>query len=380
MSIQLKRATRLFVSTVDKGFSKENTKEVLIQDDFAFNQEASYTDITVNEAGPRPIRGSQRFTDALNAADWNFSTYILPYVDSTGKVMVPDYFMWHALSSYKEIDLAGEHGVHTNETNMVVDFKDSNAHELLMLQLYFLVDNVWYHIKDCQVGQAEVSVDIENIGMTAWSGQGRLIRLLDTQPFDPKEIGITDLEYAALQESYLVNKLTAFKLKDNKTKKEYDIAITGGSFTINNNITYLTPEVMSRVNYAIGSFTGTLEISGSVTAYLNDKSLGTVDLYNDLLASLQSVTDFELALVLGGEYATDRHGAILVAKHAHITPPSIETDDVLGTTIEFRAIPTELDARDDGYLGFSTKFNTTTIKDFIDKGDAHKEVDPGTGG
>ncbi|AXC43060.1 major tail protein [Salmonella phage S124] len=370
MSLQLLRNTRIFVSTVKTGHTKENTQEILVQDDISWGQDSNSTDITVNEAGPRPTRGSKRFNDSLNAAEWSFSTYILPYADkTTGKQIVPDYMLWHALSSGKPIDLDGDTGAHTNETNFMVNFKDNAYHELAMLHIYILTDKAWSYIDSCQINQAEVNVDIEDIGRVTWSGNGNQLIPLDSQPFDPDTVGIDDETYMTIQSSYIKNKLTILKIKDMDSGKAYDIPITGGSFTINNNITYLTPNIMSRVNIPIGSFTGAFELTGSLTAYLNDKALGSMDLYKDLIKTLKVVNRFEIALVLGGEYDDERPAAVLVAKQAHVNIPTIETDDVLGTSVEFKAIPTDLDTGDEGYLGFSNKYTKTTIANLIATGD-----------
>lgn len=370
MSLQLLRNTRIFVSTVKTGHNKTNTQEILVQDDISWGQDSNTTDITVNEAGPRPTRGSKRFNDSLSAAEWSFSTYILPYRDKTSnKQIVPDYMLWHALSSGKPINLAGDTGAHNNAANFMVNFKDNAYHELAMLHIYILTDKVWSYIDSCQINQAEVNVDIEDIGRVTWSGNGNQLIPLDRQPFDPDEIGIDDETYMTLQSSYIKNKLTILKIKNMDTNKSYDIPITGGTFTINNNITYLTPNVMSRVNIPIGSFTGAFELTGSLTAYLNDKSLGSMELYKDLVRTLKVVNRFEIALILGGEYTEGRPAAVLVAKQAHVNIPTIETDDVLGTSVEFKAIPSELDSGDEGYLGFSSSYTKSAINNLIVNGD-----------
>ncbi|CCI88562.1 phage major tail protein [Yersinia phage phiR2-01] len=370
MSLQLLRNTRIFVSTVKTGHDKTNTQEILVQDDISWGQDSNSTDITVNEAGPRPTRGSKRFNDSLNAAEWSFSTYILPYEDpTTNEQIVPDYMLWHALSSGKPIDLSGDTGAHTNATNFMVNFKDNAYHELAMLHIYILTDKAWSYIDSCQINQAEVNVDIEDIGRVTWSGNGNQLIPLDAAPFDPDVVGIDDATYMLIQGSYIKNKLTILKIRDMDTDKSYDIPITGGTFTINNNITYLTPNVMSRVNIPIGSFTGAFELTGSLTAYLNDKALGSMDLYKDLIKTLKVVNHFEIALILGGEYDDERPAAVLVAKQAHVNIPTIETDDVLGTSVEFKAIPTDLDTGDEGYLGFSSKYTKATIANLIATGD-----------
>lgn len=377
MSVQLLRSSRVWASTVTSGFNTSNTIEILVQDDLSFSQDSNSTDITVNEAGPRPTRGSKRFNDSLNPAEWSFSTYILPYLDETDNlVKVPDYLLWQGLSSGSPLNFAGEHGVHANATNMMVDFADNAYHELSMINLYILMDKVWYQIKDCQIGQAEINVDIDDIGLVAWSGNGTQLVALDAAPFDINALGMTDAFYARLQGSYLKNKLTILKMRDMDTNKSYDIPITGGTFTINNNITYLTPNTLSRVDIPIGSFTGAFEMSGSLSAYMNDKVLGSAELYDDLVSTLKATNRFEIAMILGGEYTQERPAAVIVAKQAHVNVPSIETDDVLGTSVEFKAIPTELDSGDEGYIAFGPKLTKDLIANIVANGDAEDDTPP----
>ncbi len=381
MAIQLLRESRLFVSTVDKGFNRTNTMEILIQDDLSFGVDGNSTDITVNEAGPVPTRGSKRYNDSLNPANWSFSTYILPYLDETSKqVMLPDYMLWHALTSGKPLKLDGTDGFHTNKTNAMVDFKASAYHELTGLNIYIRTGEVWYQVKKVQVNQAEINIDIDNIAMVTWSGNGTELVPLDAAPFDVKTVEVTDELFVQLQQSYLVNKLTILHVKDNLgAKKEYNIPITGASFSVNNNITYLTPNTLSRVDRPISSFTGGITITGNLTAYLNTNPLGTAEIYKDLLTNLSTVNSYSISFVLGGEYEDARPAAVLVAPNAILSTPSLEVDDVLSTQIEFSAQPTELDSGDQAFFGFSPAFNKALIKTFIEKGDANP-ADPAPGG
>lgn len=376
MAVQLLRNSRVFASTVTTGFTKENTKEILVQDDFDFSVGSNSTDISVNEAGPRPMRGSKRFNDSLNPAEWSFSTYLLPILDkTTRKVSVPDYMLWHALASGKPLDLNSKQGFHSNEINAMVNFTESAYHELDMLQLYVNMDGGWYHIKRCQVNQAEISIDIDGIGMTSWSGNGTEINKLDAAPFDVKALGITPAEFADLQDSYIVNKLTIMHLQDNDNKKTvYDIPVTGGSFTIENGITYLTPSTIGYVDKPIGSFTGGLNISGNITAYLNNRKAGSEDLFKDILKNLSPVNSYKVSFVLGGEYEEERPAVILVAPKAILSVPTIEIDDVLSTQVEFKAQPTELDSNDPAFFGFSPIFTKERVKTFIERGDAKTDT------
>ena len=58
------------------------------------------------------------------------------------------------------------------------------------------------------------------------------------------------------------------------------LVLTGGNFTIENNINYLTPEELGVVNAPLANITGARSISGSMTCYLdNDAKLVNLENY-----------------------------------------------------------------------------------------------------
>ena len=133
-----------------------------------------------------------------------------------------------------------------------------------------------------------------------------------------------------------------------ESSRNYTIPITGGSFTITNNITYLVPEELGVVNEPIGHFTGGRDMSGSVTAYLRSGSgsNGTAQLIADLLNNTDEITtSFDLDMFLGGQGNTPN--VQLDIPTAHLSIPTRDTEDVMSTTINFSALPTGLDQTDE---------------------------------
>ena len=148
--------------------------------------------------------------------------------------------------------------------------------------------------------------------------------------------------------AYLTNKISTVSLKlvndlkdaSNNTvavkDTSYSIALTGGSFTFNNNVTYLTPANLSVVNLPIANFTGARAISGSMNAYLKTGvgEGGTGQLLNDLLAAASTTIEpmFALKLNIGGSVNNrvelDMPGAML-------TIPTVDVQQVVSTTINF---------------------------------------------
>ena len=78
-------------------------------------------------------------------------------------------------------------------------------------------------------------------------------------------------------------------MKDNSDSEVFGgVAITGATVTISNNITYLTPATLSRIDRPIGSFTGSFDVSGSLQCYLDTKVGGSSLLWQKIVNSTGS--------------------------------------------------------------------------------------------
>jgi len=117
----------------------------------------------------------------------------------------------------------------------------------------------------------------------------------------------------------------------------YCIPITGGTLTLENNITYLTPEELAIVNQPLSGFTGNRAITGSVTAYLNTGAQGSGGLLQDLLAKITEVSnDYAITLHMGGTSSDETRVDFTIA-HAQVSIPSTNVEDVISTEISFNA-------------------------------------------
>lgn len=113
----------------------------------------------------------------------------------------------------------------------------------------------------------------------------------------------------------------------------YTVPITGGSLTIDNNVTFLTPEELGVVNRPIDHFTGTRSISGTVTAYLNTGHINTAGLLNLLANDLGSVNNsFEISLSVGG---TNPPYVEFEVGTAQLSIPTVVTEDIMSTEVTF---------------------------------------------
>lgn len=224
----------------------------------------------------------------------------------------------------------------------------SNANTLAPFGLIFVVDGVTYTMDNCAMNTATIDFGLDGIAQVAWTGFGTQLNKLATtvtlsNATDPVASGgITGTfkgKNTAAQ--FITTKLSTMDLISNidgVAGTSYQVAITGGSLAINNNIAYITPASLGVVNKAIGYYTGARSISGNVTAYLKTGSGNTTSkLQEDILNGGNPLVEpkYSLMLAVGGKLNAvkveiDMPGVTL-------TVPTTETGDLITTTINFTA-------------------------------------------
>ncbi len=394
-----------------------NTFRVGVLDGYSFSQGSESTDVTINEAGSAPNRGSKRFNDALPPAEWSFGTYVRPFKHGAasfradGTYDMVENILWSALAGTGLSDASGSAVATSTGTanGALVDFVESDVHELMKLNIFFALENTTYRLNDAQVNQAEIDFSIDGIAQITWSGNATTIDQVTTAYEDPSKYQIEayDADGASLTHSsgttdtytenynfadtvgpsdadYLRNKLSSLYLDadaqgggassgglDDRT---YDINITGGSISIANNVTYVTPETIGIVDKPIGSFTGARTITGSLTMYLDTKSNGSNQLLTDLAGATDLVTNvFDMRLYMGVAGAVGSDGDAMGSDdftapgvefnmpRCHLQVPTIETGDLISTTVEFAAHGSDLLTGDEmkvKYLGSTSHTQT----------------------
>ena len=385
-----------------------NTFKLGVLDGYSFSQGSDATDVTISEAGAAPNRGSKRFNDSLPPAEWSFQTYVRPFKHGTnshrssGTHDMVENILWAAIAG-KDITGGSESGdsataVTCDGTDADVSFARSDHHELLKLSIFFALENTTYRLNECQVNQAEIDFSIDGIATISWSGNATTIDQVSTAVEDPSKAitvvtdGTETISSAATYTEaynyvdttapsdgdYLRNKLSTLSLTHAKNASgvlevgasdsttTYDINITGGSLTIANNITYVTPETLGLVDVPVGSFSGARQVSGSLTMYLDTKANGSNSLLSDLTAATDLVNNaFDMSLFMGGGSSSTPVVEFDLPK-AHLQIPTIETADIISTTVEFAAQGTDLLTGDEmtvKYKGLTSHSDSTYTTD-----------------
>ncbi|MCP3899108.1 MAG: hypothetical protein GY707_05175 [Desulfobacteraceae bacterium] len=137
---------------------------------------------------------------------------------------------------------------------------------------------------------------------------------------------------------------------------QYDIPITGGSITLENNVTFLTPEELGKVNIPLsGGFSGTRAFSGTLNAYLNTGTTRSGGLLAKLTDEneLKNVTNrYWVKVAVGGTCTANSTHVDFIMPFAQLTIPTFNVEDVLSTEIGFTAVGSDITQPDELYIEY----------------------------
>lgn len=360
-------------------FVNTNVWEIPVLNGFSFAQNSNTSEVALNEmsdASGTSRRGRTMFTDSQAPADWSFDTYIRPTIASTlhRSVEEPLWANFVANNTYVAGAWIANSVNPVSTTSLDIKFNNANKTELGKFDLVFVaggtstatafdpaasgaVTNMAYGVKifrvyDASINEASANFDIDGIAMISWSGNGARLRE-QTAIFAADGAIRTGIDQTT---NFIRNRLTQATLirKDaaGTTLKTYGITLTGGSITMNNNLTYLTPEIIGKVNTPLGHITGTRSISGNFTCYLDSTSLGSSELWEDLTEDTTAIRNyFDLTFYIGGASGTAdvarAPGVAISIPRAHVSIPATDIGDIISLTVDFNALPSDMGTTDE---------------------------------
>ena len=345
-----------------------------VLDGFSFSQATNTTEVTLNEmtnTSGVSRRARQMFTDSYAPAEWSFQTYIRPFTSGGGGTggehssafsHVVEEALWNALAGNKAIGISasGNDGpgfTSADANGADLAFTKSNNAALDTFTLTFEMGSgkatpTIYQIADCVVNEVSIDFDIDGIATANWSGFGQIITEVTAMP----AATITEGTAAADTNNFIRNRLTDLTVTavaEGDIQTAYSLTLTGGNVTIGNNISFLTPETLGIVNQPLGHVTGTRNVSGNFTCYLNTPSSGasSADLFEDIIESTSVITnDFNLVFVVGGTGNTPR--VTMTLPTCHLEVPTHSIDDIVSLETTFHALPTSVDGTDEITMEF----------------------------
>ena len=388
MAFFFSRDTKVFMEWSEDGQASTTALfEIPVLDGFSFSQGTNTSEVTLNEAANSSgysKRGRAMFTDSFAPAEWSFNTYMRPTVSgSNAKMSSGDHAdsgghfavegpLWAAMSAdtYDKA-MGGDYAGDTSKAEF--NFANSNQVTLGDFNMYFVLGaskdtntEVYatgtegvtvYKLANCSVGSASIDFDIDGIAQVAWSGNGKTVE--EVASINTAASGTTTKglirEGVDTTSNYIRQKLTDLAISFDVSESTgtlgalnvdgndvtYGVTLTGGNITIENNLSYLTPETLGQVNTPLGHVMGTRSVSGNFTCYLNDTANGSLDLFERLQESRGVITNaFDLTFSIGGSGQTPRCN-VQVAK-AHLELPTHSFEDVVSVDVAFHGLSSDL--------------------------------------
>ena len=396
MAFHFSRDTKVFMrwhATADG--TDDALYEIPVLDGFSFSQATNTSEITLNEAADGSTLNSKRgramFNDSFAPAEWSFSTYMRPttsananaYVSNghagTSKKFAVEGPLWGAMSAttyaYATVASAAANTwtAATHEPN-TFKFENSNKVALGVFDLFFVLgasgdtntasydtgtDGVTvYKITNCSVGSASIDFDIDGLAQVAWSGQGAIISEVAQLTTTADGAGETSKkglinEGIGTTSNFIRQKLTSMTLKydaaastgtdlsGSQAASGYVLTLTGGNITIENNLSYLTPETLGTVNQPLGHVMGTRTVSGNFTCYLNTVEDGSAELFENIIEGTSQITNaFDMDFAIGGSGQTPRVDVSI--PRAHLELPTHSIEDVISLDVNFHGLPVDM--------------------------------------
>ena len=351
--------------------------EIPVLDGFSFSQATNTSEITLNEmadSNGKSRRSRQMFTDSYAPVEWSFSTYMRPFgavPAGSGAIWEPSasisgnpqhaveealwaYFVGHTSFTIGSSSTAsawnGTGGITNSDTSMTVDFEQSEVAALGTFDLFFELGSATdggdatYKLEGCVVSSVSIDFDIDGIATINWSGQGRMLTEFDSNSGNPPSFTKTISEGVSTTSNFIRNRLTQLAVTtagSGNFQSSYDLVLTGGNLTFENNMTFLTPETLGSVNQPLGNVTGTRSVSGNFTCYLNHDSSKSADLFEDIIESTDVITnDFNLVFKIGG---TSTPNVAITLPNCHLEVPSHTMEDIISLDVNFHALPASVD-------------------------------------
>jgi len=356
MSLHFSRDTKVYLEHTGRFW------RIPVLDGFSFSQATNASEITLSEmtsTAGKTRRARQMFNDSYAPAEWSFQSYMrpntgLPVEDALWASFFTDADWDSATKTWSSGVISGS----ATALGMTISSSASNIPELQTFDLYFIMgaskapssDDFTtgssiqvYKIENCIPNEASIDFDVDGIATINWSGFGKIIT--EAASMSTNNGALLEARNITSTDNYIRNRLTRLSLSSDDTTNfldNYKITLTGGNITFTNNITYLTPETLGRINQPLEHITGTRAINGNFTCYLGGGNDESAELFEDLIEATSVITNsFKLNFDIGG--ASGPKCSINLPK-CHLEVPTHGIEDVITLDTNFHALPTDIDS------------------------------------
>ena len=217
------------------------------------------------------------FNDSLAPAEWSFSTYLRPFLSNgTGSLNhasavhhTVDEVLWNALLARGHPQETGTYpSAKSAQTGSLYTMTAANSNRSALITLNMelavggLTGGMTYVLDQAVVNGATITFDVDGIATVEWTGFAATVTMKTGNSGNPTTATIIEGQQGGDTNNFIRNRLTTLAVDGSHASNAaaigdaYALTLTGGTITIDNGITYLTPDTLGTVNSPLAHVTG----------------------------------------------------------------------------------------------------------------------------
>lgn len=314
MSVLFKRDLDLYISTVDTGFTADNTAKISILDNYSITTNSRSSSANPNRVSTTPERLPFIVTDEIATAKIKFTTYAKPVMNTTN----------HSCAEKLLFDSLGGIASTEGASNYTVNFASVNT--LIPLYLFISYNNKYYKFTEAVVSYANISFNIDNITSIEWELEAKSFGVVSSLPS-------TFTDHTSL-DTYLKNKLSIVTTIWDSTT--YNLPIISGNLKISNKIIFPQRKTLDiTVSTPMTHIVGPRSVQGKFNCYMHLGSGQSGDFYDTIYTDYLNINDsMNISAYIGGNTEPYIYFNI---PNSLIELPKQKTDDVISFELELQS-------------------------------------------
>lgn len=329
-TILFNRDVEVYISTVDTGFTVDNTAKISILGGYNINTKSNNSSSDINRISDTPARIGFNVTDEINPVTFNFSTYAKPFIDGSSNINCVEKLLYDSLGGIASTPAPA---------NYTVNFGKVNT--LIPIFIFIAYNDKYYKLSQAVVEQVKISFNIDKLTMIDWNIQAQTYTIVNSLP-DTYSDNTSELPQ-------IKNKLSIVQIDPEFITPSLgwiDFPVTGGSLTIKNKVQFPQRKTLDvSVSTPFTHIVGTREVLGTITCYMHTGIRKTGQLFEEIYNNYLDINgNTKILFYIGGKTAPYIY--VLIDK-AIINLPKQITQDIISYDLSFVTRESSLGANDD---------------------------------
>ena len=312
------RDLELYISTVDSGFTTDNTVKLSALSGSSLSYKTKTQDIYNYKIDDSPDRLKEKILTGFSQPTFKFRTYAKPYNDTNIK----------AVEKLLLYSLTGNLGTES-PSNYTITFTSSN--KLPELYIYIKYDTLIYKLSNAVVRLAEYNIDIDKSLEISWDLVARGLENVSSTPNTYTDN--TD------KLGFVKNKFSKISLLLNSSSNTGIIPFISGNLKIINDVKIVDRNTLDqRANQLLNHYVMSRSIYLDFNTYLRTGNVSVAELFDTIQSDLsynEGVgNNIETTLTLGSSIAEHLE---FYMPNTLVELPEIKIQDVLSSNIRMSA-------------------------------------------